>query len=236
MSLLKGWLRPDYTKPEERFIDLDGVPYDGKPDGAHPIRCALGTPVFKATLIAGLFMGAGAALGADQGVKQDILMVLGVCFPCASVVLPMADAKDRRREYPSLRNVVIDKTGRAFSDAQALFAADDYYRRDVEVAPRFLPIIPFVLSGLWTGFNHLSGYPALQNAGLAAAVAIMLTVPFAARAGWAAYARRQLETKRWTVTANPPALKTEAREPARADLTSALLPARIPVLAGPKAR
>ena len=57
MSLLRGWLRPNYGKPEERFVDLDGAPYDGKPEGERSIRRALRTPTFKATVIAGLFLG-----------------------------------------------------------------------------------------------------------------------------------------------------------------------------------
>lgn len=226
MSLLKGWFKPDFGNPAERFTDLDGAPYDGEPDGAHPIRRALRTPIFKATLFAGLLVGPSAAFCSGQSVRQDVFMALSVCVPCGALAVPIGDAKDRRREYPSLTNIVIDKAGRAFSDAQAFFAADDHFRRDVEVTPRILPVIPFVLSALWTGYNHLMGYPALQNAVLEAAVAVMLIVPFAARGAWAWYARRQLRAKRWTVTANPPRLKREATEPKQRGLIPALIPAR----------
>lgn len=41
MSLLRGWLQPNFANAEERFIDFDGAPYDGKPSGANPIRRAL---------------------------------------------------------------------------------------------------------------------------------------------------------------------------------------------------
>jgi hypothetical protein len=226
MSLLRGWFKPDFANPGERFTDLDGAPYDGKPEGERPIRRALRTPTFKATVIAGLFLGAGAALCVSQSAKQDVLFVLSVAIPGGSIVLLKADARDRRREYPPLRNVVIDKAGRALSDPDVLFAADDHYRRDIESTPRFLPVIPLLVTAGLTAFNHMMGLPALANAGVAAAVAVGLAVPFAARAVWAAYARRQLQDRRWTVTANPPPLKKEAKEPARPGVRLALVPIR----------
>jgi hypothetical protein len=236
MSLLRGWLKPNYGKPEERFIDLDGAPYDGKPDGERRIRRALRTPTFKAAVIAGLFLGAGAALCVSQSAEREVLFVLSVAIPCGSVVVPRTDADDRRREYPSLRNVVIDKTGRTLSDAEALFAADDHYRRDVEATRRFLPVIPLLITGGLTAFNHMMGFPTFANAVVGATVAVGLAVPFAARALWAAYARRQLQESQWTLTANPPPLKTEVKEPTQTHLGLALLPARVRAPSMPGAR
>lgn len=227
MSLLRGWLKPDFTKAEERFIDPDGAPFDGNPQGERSIRRAVQTPAFKATAIASVFLAAAAALSVAQGNRQGALLTLFASISVSAVMLKRDYARIRRREYPALRNsVVIDKAGGIPNDPEVLFALDDDYRRTVESAPRFLPLIPVIVCGGLTGFNYFHGLPTLQHAGLGAVVAVMLSVPFAARTVWSAYARHQLAERLWTVTANPPPLRKEAEEPAPFGFRSALAPIR----------
>jgi hypothetical protein len=227
MSLLRGWLQPNLANAEERFIDFDGAPYDGKPGGADPIRRALRTPVLKVTAIAALFLGAAAALCVSQSARQMTLLVFSVAVPCGIVGIIKADAKNRRSEYSALKNVVIDKTGRTLSGRDELNAADDYYRRDVESAPRFFLMTPPLLTGIWLGFSRAIGFPALQHIGIEVTTLAVVCIPFAAKTVWAAYARRQLRERRWSLSSNPPALKKKPAEPQQRGVIQGLVPVRV---------
>lgn len=155
------------------------------------------------------------------------LLVFSIAVPCGTAMIINADAKDRRSEYQALKNVVIDKTGRTLSARDALDAADDYYRREVESAPRFFLATPALLTGFWLGISRAIGFPALQHLGIEIAALTMLCVPFAAKTIWAAYARRQLREGRWSIASNPPPLRKKAAEPQQRGVTQAFIPIRV---------
>lgn len=211
MSLLRGWLKPDHSKLEERFIDLEGAPYDGKPGGENLTWRVIRTPSFKANAIIGLFLGAGLGLCASQPFKQIALFVIGLGAPYASACLQREAAKERIVEYPSLANVVIDRSGRSVSEPTVMLQADDYLRRELMLA-RYAPFVPAVVSALWTFANVKSGAPAFRDVGLEAAISLYVTVPLLSHAAWVGYAQYQLGQRRWTLTAKPPAFHKEARE------------------------
>src|ERR1700739_3537733 len=102
MSLLRGRLKPDFTKVEERFIDPDGAPYDGNPNGERSIRRAVQTPAFKAPAIASLFLAAAAALSVAQGDRQGALLTLFVTTSINAIMLKRDYSRMRRREYTAL--------------------------------------------------------------------------------------------------------------------------------------
>jgi hypothetical protein len=225
MSLLRGWLKPDYTKPKERFIDLDGAPYDCKPDDAHPIRRAVQAPVFKTSVIAGILLGTTAALGVNQSAKQRELLIGSFSVAVTSLFKQSNEAKRRRNEYPSLgeTNVVIDKTGRASGDPEVLLDVDDNYQSVIERTPKYTGVIILAACGIAAWGFHGAGTSAALGAGIGIGWGVLASVPFTAQAAWAAYARRQLQNRRWTVTTSPPSLEKEAEETARPTPRSARL-------------
>jgi hypothetical protein len=227
MSLLHGWFQPNYSKPEERFTDLDGAPYDGRPAGERPIRRALRTPTFKAAVIAGALLGATGALGLTQQLKQIVLAACSVAIPYGYVVTNREISRLRLESYPSLKTVVIDKSGRALSDPTILSTVDEQYVRDIKAMGIMTIPVPFVVAAGWTGFNLVMGLPALNEPVGEAIAAALFVVPSVVRVARAAYARHQLRERQWTVTANPPPLRKEAPEPAGLSL------ARVSVRASP---
>jgi hypothetical protein len=229
MSLRKSWLKPDYSDPRQRYIYIDGAPYDGGPDAADPFRRSFRTPTLKATTIAGLFIAAVTALFANPNSRQQMLLAVTAAFPYVYTRVYKQASETRRTEYPSLKNVVIDKTGRAPTGPGALLEVDDYYRREIVGSARVLAVVPTLVVGMWTGLNLAVG----ASPGHGAEGEVMLTavgvVPHASQLGWALYARHQIHrsNKPWTVTADPPPLKKEVTEPAQPGHLSALVPVRI---------
>ena len=226
MTLLRGWLKPDYTKPKERFIDLDGAPYDGKPDDAHPIRRAVQTPAFKASVIAGILLGTTGALGVNQSVKQRELLIGSFSVAFVSLFRQSSEAKRRRDEYPLLAetNVVLDKTGRASGDPEVLLDVDDNYQSVIERTPKYTAGIVLATCGIIACAFHAGGRSAALGAAIGIGWGALASAPFTTQAAWAAYAQRQLENRRWTVTTSPPTLEKEVEETARLELQSASLP------------
>ncbi len=170
-------------------------------------------------MIAGALVGATGALGLTQQLKQFALVVCSVVIPYAYVCSHREISRLRLEDYPSLKTVVIDKSGRALSDPAILADVDEQYGVDMKAMGVFAAPYPFVTAACWTGLNLAAGLPAQHKPVGEALLAALLTAPCAARAVWAVYARNQLREGRWTVTANPPPLRKEA--PAPAGLSSA---------------
>jgi hypothetical protein len=238
MSLLHGWLRPDYRNPKERFIYLSGAPYDGEPKDAHSIRRLLRTPAFKASTITGLFVAAAVAFGAPPDVKQQIFVALSAAFPFLHALTRglsdrLSELSNRAHGRPteSSMRVVIDKTGRAFSDPDAVSFVEGYYQGKTW-GGLVGPAAFFLGNGVVTAFYLASGGHPPSHVTLAETYEAMtvfvglFVAPSLSDTGWALYAQHQLYRgdKRWSVTTNPPQLKKEAPEPERPRVSSALVP------------
>ena len=228
----KSWLKPDYGDPQQRYIFVDGAPYDGGPDGANPIRRAFQTPTLKGTAIAGLFMATVTALCASPNARGPLLLWISAAFPYAHVLLHRAGSKIRRQEYPSLKNVVIDKTGRALPDPHALSFVDDYYRRQIRGSAGFVVLMPPLMVGIGTVANLAIGASQWKVAGVEALVTAFCVIPHVSQLGWALYARHQLNRpdRPWTVTTDPPPLRKVVNAPEHPGLSSALVPAHVRAL------
>jgi hypothetical protein len=220
---LKAWTRPDYSDPRQRFIRVDGSPYDGAPDGApdeaRTILRAFRTPMFKATAIAGLFVAATTALFVPPKDRQWVLLALCAAFPYFQTLAHREWSKERQQIRSDLKNIVIDKTGRALPNPKAFAAVQSYYHAQVVVGGRELVAASAMTACLFPPlFAAIAGEPALGLPFAALGVA-----PYASRHGWALYARHQLHhsDKPWTVTDNPPPLRKTATEPKGALLKAA---------------
>jgi hypothetical protein len=202
MSLLKTWLTPNFGNPKERFIYVDGAPYDGGPDAVRRVVRAFKTPSVQIAVTATAIIGAAAAVVTK---RPDIAVGATFCMTAGCISNNRDCAKRRARDFPELRHVVIDKAGRTFTDPNALLHVERYYGDTIETASLTVAAIP-IFTALCVGF----GAPLL----VCSSISALLATPFLSRLAFAIYARSQLDRQNWTATATPPPSRKAATAPA----------------------
>jgi hypothetical protein len=233
-----SWFTSDPSDPTQQLIYVDGAPFDGHPDAVRPIIRTLKSPTFAIHAIGHAFLGAAVAACLPASISVGVLAVFCFSLPAYNVLAQRDLANERRQHYPSLRNVLIDKTGRAQTNPNALASVENYYRNEIAEMDRTFKGVTILGAVALTGFGLLVGAPLLgaplwMAAAIGVPAAAVCATPYALRLGWALYAQRQLHRaeRPWTVTADPPPLRRRATRTASRQLAVASAPARARMLA-----
>jgi hypothetical protein len=202
----------DYQDPSQRFVYVDGAPYDGGPDAVYPLRRAFKAPAVKMSAIAGIFCAAALALALPANQERQSALAIPPVMTIAAALIYRGASNDRRKASPGLKTVVIDKSGLNFPDGAATSEVD----RWLYIEGRNSLIRAVGESAL--AITIAANLPATVQ--LDAVLMPLIYVASAqlplirgSRAAWSFYARHQIERGRWTVTKSPPPLRKEARSP-----------------------
>jgi hypothetical protein len=235
MSFLKSWFKADYGDPAQRFIYVDGSPYDGEPDAARPIRRALRSPTFKIAAVASIFIGVMAALCVNPAGRRQLLVIMSAASLVSHVCFERRFLIDQDKESPALKKVVIDKAGRVQTNPNIFLNIEHHYRSEIVFRGFCLAAIPTWFGGMVYFFGGPRTHSAAEAYALLIGSAASAAVPYACRLGWAVYARYQIgrQERPWTVTDKPPPLRKEETQAAGREFSAALVPARVHALSAP---
>jgi hypothetical protein len=230
MSWPISWFKADYGDLTQRFVYADGAPFDGHMDSPRAFMRALKSPTTLYHAIACAFVGAAVALCAPGALGAVAFAAFCFEVPAYNVMTQRHILREHWKEHPSLRNVLIDKTGRAQNDPKAFARVDNYYQEEIARTKSFLLGCTPIAIAAFTGTAVAVGAPLLMAFGAATfMVAGLAMPPFALRLAWTVHARKQLHRtdKPWTVTTDPPPVRRKAPSLARRrQLALAAIPAR----------
>jgi hypothetical protein len=183
----------DYNDPTQRFIYVDGAPYDGGTNGKHMLRRAMKTPSVLAATITAAFSAAAATLTLPT---PDALQFRAT----AEGLLPITAMShfvytfSARFQFPHLDDVVIDKTGQATAPISSIREVQRYLRSEIFEKSLAMAVSSMVA----VTANAVMG--DANSAAVVLGLGVSISLP---KLGWALHAWRQLERERWSVTLSP---------------------------------
>jgi len=229
MSWPQSWFKTDFGDPTQRFIYVNGAPFDGHSDSARPLVRVLRSPTTSIHGIASAFVGAAIALCLPGSVAVVALLSFLFGSPSYNILVQRDYLKKQWEDHPSLRNVFIDKAGRVQNDPNAFARVDGYYRYEIAYRRGEMLWLATAGAAIITITGIAAGAPLWIAAAVSLAGAAVGATPSALRLGWALHARDRLHRadKPWTVTTDPPPLRRKAPSPARRQLALAAVGARV---------
>jgi hypothetical protein len=187
LKKVESWLDGDVSKPENRFVNLDGTQH-----GTRGLHKLLTNPSLKASLVLGVFAATAKALTQPQAQQAHTLLVQ-FAWNAGFMIASQAYTTVVMKKYvPVKKDSVIDKAGYG-GDVSAAAAMSAFYRAN------FNYFSPFLL-----GLCILNGPAGIIRYA-------MYKMPDL----WFKYAQHKLDSNQWTIHKEPPKVEVRAKSPVR---------------------